>query len=149
MTNPSRVIPDAGDAIQRLLQATLQDVVPETTLMLAAVRGSQINGGSACLYADILRARKAGVADNQLATVIAWRQSPYFTDAERAVLALTESAVRMNDRIGPAVPDPIWDDVVEHYDEQQRAILILWIACSNLFNTINNIIQEPAGTASN
>ncbi|WP_228830345.1 carboxymuconolactone decarboxylase family protein [Nocardia beijingensis] len=146
MTNPAYLIPDAGQAIQMLLNATLQGNVPETTLMLAAVRGSQINGGSACLYADLLRAEKAGVTDGQLATVAAWRQSPYFTDAERAALALAEAAARMDDKSDHAVPDALWNDLAEHYDEQQRAVLILWIACSGLFNIITNIIQEPAGT---
>jgi AhpD family alkylhydroperoxidase len=147
MTNPAYLVPDAADAIQSLLRAAMRpDIVPRTTLMLAAVRGSQLNGGSACLYADTAAARKAGVTDDQLTTVAAWRQSPFFTDAERAALALAEAAARMNDQPTDAIPDAVWNELVDHYDERQRATLILWIATSNLFNTINNIITEPAGT---
>ncbi|MGP3937459.1 carboxymuconolactone decarboxylase family protein [Nonomuraea sp. KM88] len=153
MANPAYLVPDAGHAIGALMQAMQHDmeqgIVPAATLMLAAMRGSQINGGSACLYADAAEARKAGVTDDQLITVAAWRQSPYFTDAERAALALAEAATRMNDRSGDAIPDAVWDELVEHYDERQRATLILWMATSNLFNTINNIINDPAGTTWN
>ncbi|MBM7774739.1 AhpD family alkylhydroperoxidase [Actinokineospora baliensis] len=146
MTNPAHVIPVAGQAIQTLTQALQQDIVPLTTLMLTAVRASQINSGSACLHADITEARKAGVTEDQLATVAAWRDSPFFTEAERAALALAEAAARQSDRSTDAVPDALWDDLVTHYDVWQRAVLILWIATSNLFNTINNVIREPGGT---
>ncbi|MEU1385946.1 MULTISPECIES: carboxymuconolactone decarboxylase family protein [unclassified Nonomuraea] len=150
MTNPAYLVPDAGQAIQALFQAMRHDmedgVVAPATLMLAAMRGSQINGGSACLYADAAEARKAGVTDDQLTSVAAWRQSPFFTDAERAALALAEAAARMNDRSADAIPDAIWDELVKHYDERQRATLILWMATSNFFNTVNNIIKDPAGT---
>jgi AhpD family alkylhydroperoxidase len=153
MTNPAYLAPDAGHAIQALMQAMQHDIeqgiVPPTTLMLAAMRGSQINGGSACLYADAAEARKVGVTDDQLTTVAASRQSPFFTDAERAALGLAEATARMNDQSGDPIPDAIWDDLVKHYDERQRATLILWIATSNLFNTINNIIKDPAGTTWN
>ncbi|RFU41667.1 carboxymuconolactone decarboxylase family protein [Actinomadura logoneensis] len=153
MTNPAYLVPEAGRAIQSLMQAMAKDmadgVVPASTLMLAAMRGSQINGGSACLYADAAEARKAGVTDDQMNAVAAWRQSPFFTDAERAALALAEAATRMNDRSDAAIPDAVWDGLVEHYDERQRATLILWTATSNLFNTINNIINDPAGTTWN
>ena len=110
------------------------------------MRGSQINGGSACLYADAAEARKAGVTEEQMTAVAAWRQSPFFSGGEPAALALAEAATRMNDRTGDAVPDAVWDDLVTHFDERQRATLILWVATSNLLNTINNVIQDPAGT---
>lgn len=153
MTNPAYLVPEAGQAIEALMQAMLTDmekgIVPATTLMLAAMRGSQINGGSACLSADAAEARKAGATDDQMTTVAAWRQSPFFTDAERAALALAEAATRMNDRSGEAIPDTVWEELTQHYDERQRATLILWIATSTLFNTINNVINEPAGTTWN
>jgi AhpD family alkylhydroperoxidase len=123
MRNPVQLVPAAAAAIGALMQALQHDVeegiVPAATLMLAAMRGSQVNGGSACLYADTAAARKAGV---------------------------TEAAARMNDRSGDAIPDPVWDELVTHYDERQRATLILWVATSSFFNTINNVIQDPAGT---
>ncbi|MFI7708389.1 hypothetical protein [Nonomuraea sp. NPDC049480] len=55
----------------------------------------------------------------------------------------------MNDQSADAIPDAIWDDLVKHYDERQRATLILWMAMSNFFDTVNNIIKDPAGTTWN
>ena len=52
---------------------------------------------------------------------------------------------RLGDRSGDAVPDALWDEVADHYDEQELAALILWIATTNLFNRINATVQEPAG----
>ena len=54
----------------------------------------------------------------------AWREAPYFTDAERAALALTEAVTRLSDRADP-VPDAIWDEAARHYDEPALAALIL------------------------
>ena len=74
----------------------------------------------------------------------AWREAPYFTDAERAALAFAEAATRLSDR-ADAVPDEIWEEATRHYDEQQLAALILWIATTNLFNRLNATIRELAG----
>ena len=72
-------------------------------------------------------AKKAGDTDQRVFAVAAWREAPYFTDAERAALALTEAVTRLSDR-ADAVPDELWDEVARHYDEQALAALILEIA---------------------
>ena len=66
----------------------------------------------------------------------AWREAPYFTDAERAALALTEAVTRLADRPDP-VPDEIWDEAARHYDEEGLAALLLSIATTNVFNRLN------------
>lgn len=53
----------------------------------------------------------------RLSAVAAWRETPYFTDAERAALELAETATRLSDRPDP-VPDEVWDDATAHYDEK-------------------------------
>jgi AhpD family alkylhydroperoxidase len=145
MTNPAMVLPDAMQAINGLYKATSKGGVAQLTLDLVHLRASQINGCSACIDAGVRSARKAGETDERLFAVAAWRETPYFSDAERAALALAESMTRLSDR-ADAVPDEIWDDVADHYDEQQLAALILWIATTNLFNRLNATIREPAGT---
>jgi len=145
MTNPAMVLPDAMQAINGLYKATSKGGVAQLTLDLVHLRASQINGCSACIDAGVRSARKAGETDERLFAVPAWRETPYFSDAERAALALAESTTRLSDR-ADAVPDEIWDDVADHYDEQQLAALILWIATTNLFNRLNATIREPAGT---
>ena len=76
-----------------------------------------------------------------------WRETPYFTDAERAALALTEAVTRLADQSDP-VPDAIWDEAAKYYDEKELAALILWIGTTNLFNRVNRTIKQPAGSQS-
>lgn len=76
--------------------------------------------------------------------VAAWRESPHFTDAERAALALTEAVTRLSDQADP-VPDGIWDQAAGHYDEKGLAALILMIAVTNVFNRLNVATRQVAG----
>ncbi len=144
MKNPAMVLPDAMEGIQRLYKAMSKGGVPQETLELVHLRASQINGCSACVDAGARAAKKAGETDERLWAVAAWRESPYFTDAERAALALTESATRLSDR-ADTVPDDIWDEATKHFDEQGLAAVVLMIATTNLFNRLNATIKEPAG----
>ena len=91
-------------------------------------------------------AKKAGETDERLFAVAAWRETPYFTDAERAVLALAEAVTRLADRSDP-VPDSIWEEAARHYDEKGLAAIILMIAITNLFNRVNITVRQPAGEA--
>lgn len=144
MKNPAMVIPEAMQAIQALNAATQKCGVPEVTLALVHLRASQINGCSPCVLSGTSHARKAGETDDRLATVAAWRDAPFFSDAERAALALTEAVTRLADRPDP-VPDVIWDEAAKHYDEQGLASLILMIAVSNVFNRLNVTTRQVAG----
>jgi len=144
MKNPAMVLPGAMQSIQGLMKATTQGCVPQTTLELVHLRASQINGCSACVDAGAKQARKAGETEERLSTVAAWREAPYFTDAERAALALTEAATRLSDR-PDAVPDEVWDEAADHYDEQGLAAIILMIATTNLFNRLNATTRQVAG----
>lgn|GEM_PF-1055976 len=94
------------------------------------------------LHASFLK--KAGETDERLFAVAAWREAPYFTDAERAVLALTEAVTRLSDQAN-AVPDEIWDEAARHFDEPVLAALILSIATVNLWNHLNVATRQVAG----
>jgi AhpD family alkylhydroperoxidase len=144
MKNPAMIIPEAMQAIQAFNAATQKGGVPEATLALVHLRASQINGCSSCVHAGTSQARKSGETDDRLATVAAWRDAPFFSDAERAALALTEAATRLADRPDP-VPDEIWDEAARHYDEQGLAALVLMIAVSNTFNRLNITTRQVAG----
>ncbi|MGC0420922.1 carboxymuconolactone decarboxylase family protein [Embleya sp. AB8] len=145
MKNPAQVLPDAMTAVQNLYKAMSQGGVPQEILELVHLRASQINGCAACVFGGVDSAKKAGETDQRLHAVVAWRESPFFTDGERAALALTEAATRLADHSGQAVSDAIWDEAADHFDEQQLAAIILMIATTNFFNRINTTIQEPAG----
>jgi AhpD family alkylhydroperoxidase len=109
------------------------------------LRASQINGCSFCVDGGAREAKKAGEIDDRLLAVAAWREAPYFTDAERAALALTEAVTRLSDRSDP-VPGEIWNDATRYYDEPALAALILSIATTNVFNRLNVTTRQVAGS---
>ncbi|MEE1760484.1 MULTISPECIES: carboxymuconolactone decarboxylase family protein [unclassified Streptomyces] len=146
MKNPATVLPEALPAIQGLIKAAHQGGVPQEIMEFTHLRASQINSCSACVHVSLASGRKAGISDERLWGVAAWREAPYYSDAERAALALAEEMTRLGDRSGDAVPDELWDEVADHFDERQIASLVLWIATTNLFNRVNAAIKEPAGT---
>jgi AhpD family alkylhydroperoxidase len=146
MPNPAIVLPNAIKAIQGLIKASHATDVPDTTMELVHLRASQINGCSACVVSGSLTAKQAGETDERLFTVAAWREAPYFTDAERAALALSESVTRLSDRADP-VPDEVWDEAARHFDQEQLAAIVVWIATTNLFNRLNASTRQVAGAA--
>jgi AhpD family alkylhydroperoxidase len=90
MKNPALVL-GAFEPVQALYKATYKGGVDPATLELVHLRISQINGCSACVDSGARAARKAGETEERLAAVAAWREAPYFTDDERAALALARS----------------------------------------------------------
>ncbi|MFC4118060.1 carboxymuconolactone decarboxylase family protein [Nonomuraea zeae] len=144
MQNPASVLPGAMQPIQELFKAVYAGGVDGQTLELVHVRVSQINGCSACVDGGVKTARKAGVSEERLATIAAWREAPYFTDEERAALELAEAATRLADR-ADAVNDEIWDRAATYFEEKQLAALILMIGVTNLFNRLNATTRQIAG----
>jgi len=146
MKNPATVLPDSMKGIQAIIEAAHHAGVPASTMELAHLRASQVNGCSPCVYSGALSAKKAGETDERLFAVAAWRETDLFTDAERAALALAESMTRLADRPDP-VPDEVWDEAAQHFDEKQMAGLVLWVSTTNLFNRLNATTKQPAGAA--
>ena len=144
MKNPAMVIPDAMQALQALSAAVGKAGVPASTLDLVHLRASQINGCSVCLDGGWRLMKRAGEKDERILAVAAWRHAPYFTEAERAALALTEAVTRLSDREDP-VPDSIWKEAARHYDQTALAALILAIANTNLWNRLNVAASVVAG----
>jgi len=144
MNNPAVVLPDAMAALQAFGKSAEKGDVPSATIGLVQLRASQINGCSVCVDSHPRFMKKAGETDDRLFAVAAWRDAPYFSDAERAALALAEAVTRLADRADP-VPDEIWDEAARHYDEQALAALIIAIATINVWNRLNVAIRQVAG----
>ena len=144
MSNPALIVPDAMQALQALGKAIQNSDIPPKTLELINLRASQINGCGVCAVQHPRLARKLGETDDRLFAVAAWREAPYFTDAERAALALTEAATRLSDRADP-VPDEIWNEAARHYDDQALATLVIAIASINVWNRLNVTTRQVAG----
>lgn len=144
MANPAFAVADAMPALQALGKAISRSGVPARTLELMNLRASQINGCAVCAVQHPRIARRLGETDERLFAVAAWREAPYFDDAERAALALTEAATRIADRADP-VPDELWHQAARHYDETALAGLVMAIANINLWNRLNVVTRQVAG----
>jgi AhpD family alkylhydroperoxidase len=143
ITNPAVLLPQSVPAINMLYKAAHSAGVEPATLELVHLRASQINGCSPCVDSGARQMRKNGETDDRLFAVAVWRETPYFTEPERAALNLAEYATRLADRPDP-VPDDVWDAAAKHFDEKQLAAIVLWIATTNLFNRINAATKTPA-----
>ncbi len=147
MQHPAMIVPDAMAALQAVGSAVGQGGVSDGTIELVNVRASQINGHltcGVCLVGHLRGARKRGETDDRLAAVAGWRDAPFFTEAERAALALTEAVTRLSDSSDP-VPDAVWEAAARHYDEGQLATLVLAIANINVWNRLNVATRQIAG----
>jgi AhpD family alkylhydroperoxidase len=144
MKNPVMIVPGAMEALQKLGTAARRAGVPASTLYLIEVRASQINGCSVCLDMHSRELKTAGEPDERIFMVGAWREAPYFSEAERAALALTEAATRLADRSDP-IPDAVWEEAARHYDESELAGLVVAIASINAWNRINAATRQITG----
>lgn len=142
--SPALTVPGASQALQRLSAAVRHTGIAKSTLRLVEMRASQINGCAVCLDMHSREMKNAGESDDRLYTIAAWREAPYFTDAERAALALTEAATRIADRSDP-IPDDVWDEAARHFDKTQLAGLVLAITVINSWNRINVTTRQITG----
>ncbi len=136
ITNPAFAVPGALEALQALNKAISRVRISPRLQELMHLRASQINGCGVCAVQHPKIARKLGETDDRIFAVAAWRDAPFFSDAERAALALTEAVTRLADREDP-VPDAVWSDAATHYDDKQLAGLAM--AASSVFVVTNSL----------
>lgn len=145
MQNPALLNREAMRALQALGMAAEKQGVAPHTLELIHLRASQINGCGVCVDMHARHLKQTGESDERLFAVAAWREAPYFTEAERAALALTEAATRLADR-ADAVSDEVWNEAARHYDEPALAALVISIAAINAWNRINATTRQVAAS---
>ncbi|MBY3095491.1 carboxymuconolactone decarboxylase family protein [Rhizobium laguerreae] len=144
MENPALVLPAAMQALNALSKVPTETGLSPKLLELVNLRSSQINGCSVCIDGHWRIARKHGETDERLFAVAGWRDAPYYSDAERAALGLTEAITRLSDRPDP-VPDVVWDEATRHYDGRSLAALVIAIANINVWNRLNIATRQIAG----
>ena len=145
IAHPAMLIPDAMTALQAVGAAIGNGGLPSSTIELVNMRASQINGCGVCIEGHARDAVNHGETLDRLLLVAGWRDTPNFTEAERAALALTEAVTRLSDR-PDAVPDEIWAEASRHYNDNELAVLVLQIANINLWNRLNIATKQQAGT---
>ncbi|MFJ6676144.1 carboxymuconolactone decarboxylase family protein [Actinosynnema sp. NPDC091369] len=144
MNHPATTLPGTMEALIALGGTAQQAGLPQSLVELVNLRASQINGCGVCVDMHGKALRKAGESDERIVSVGAWRDTPYYTDAERAALALAEAVTRLSDRPDP-VPDAVWQDAAEHYDERQLSALLVAVATVNVWNRLNAATKQVAG----
>jgi AhpD family alkylhydroperoxidase len=144
MSHPVFTLPGAMEALQAAGKAATKAGLTQELIEMVNLRASQINGCGVCVDLHARSLAKGGMSDERLWSIAAWREAPYYSDAERAALALAEAMSRIADNAG-GVPDDVWDEAAAHYDEQQLAGLVLAIANVNTWNRINVATRQIAG----
>jgi len=144
MNHPVYVLPDAMTALHALSKSAESGTIPPALHQLMHLRVSQINGCSVCVDMHARELKNLGESDERIWAAGAWRESPHFSDAERAALDLAEHVTRLADK-PDAVPDAIWDNAADHYDEKELSSLLLSISAINVWNRLNAAIRQPVG----
>jgi len=142
ITHPVMLLPDAMKALHALGKSV--SGVPAVLQQLVHLRASQINGCSVCVEMHSEELKRFGESDKRIFAVSAWRETPWFSEEERAALALTEAVTRIADRSDP-VPDEVWNEAARHFDEATLAALVIHIGMINLWNRLNAATRQVAG----
>lgn len=129
----NEVHPEGYKAMYGLERTAREASIPVKLKELIKIRASQLNGCAFCLDMHTKEARKIGETEQRLYTLSAWRESPYFTPEERAVLALTEAVTKLS---AHGVPDADYEAVRAFFDEKQTAEIIMQIVVINAWNRI-------------
>jgi len=108
-------------------------------------RASQINGCAACLSYHLAEARKHGESEERIVMLSAWRESPLFSDRERAALAWTEALTKVHEH---GAPDEAYEALKAHFNEEEQIKITLLIGGINAFNRVNiGFRRRPAASA--
>jgi len=109
---------------------------------LVKIRASQINGCAYCLDMHTKDARAEGETEQRMYALNAWRETPFYTDRERAALAWTEAVTRIPD----GVPDALYEEARQHFDEKELADLTWAVAAINAWNRVAISFRSVPGT---
>src|SRR6478752_467487 len=144
MKSPAFTLPGTLEGLQVLAKCCEGGGVPRATLELLHLRIGQINGCSVCVDMHSRGLKKLQESDALIFSLAAWREAPYYTDAECAALALAEATTRLSDR-ADAVSDEVWQEAARHFNEAGLSALVLTIGLANLWNRLNASTRQVSG----
>lgn len=134
-------VPDAFKAVSRLEGVAQQAVGDDTLYLLVKTRASMLNGCAFCVDMHAAHLAEGGEDWRRIVAVSTWRESVFFTPAERAALALTDEVTRLGEH---GVTEAVWSDAVEHHGREGAAHLVVAIATINVWNRLAVAGQKPA-----
>jgi AhpD family alkylhydroperoxidase len=135
--------PEARKAMFGLAQYLDQNGLEHSLLNLIDLRASQINGCAYCLDMHGKDLKAAGESDQRLYSLDAWRETPFYTDRERAALGWTEAVTRINDG---HVPDEVYEEARRHFSEKELVDLTLAVVAINGWNRLSIAFRIVPGT---
>ena len=138
-----KVAPGISQAMGGLQRAVHESGLEPSLLELVKTRASQINGCAYCLDMHTKDARAGGETEQRLYALSAWRETPFYTDRERAALAWTEAVTLIAES---HVPDDVYEQAREQFSEQELAYLTLAIIAINGWNRLAVSFRTVPGT---
>lgn len=137
------LVPEIQQVAGALVKAAMNGSVPTATISLIYLRAGQIVGNTYQVIRHSTDLRKAGESEERIASVASWGDAPYFTDAERAALALTDAVFQPNTRGQERVPDELFAEASKHYDEKALATLLVVLASAGFWMNIALVLKPP------
>lgn len=131
--NPYTAAPDTMKGMFKLEEAVRSSGLEHSLIELVKIRASQINGCDFCLHMHTTDARAAGETDLRMHLLAAWRESPLFSERERAALAWTEALTLVSET---HAPDDVYAVLKSHFRDDEQVKLTLLIAAINAWNRI-------------
>lgn len=140
--NPYKLAPKGYEAILALEKYVDDCGLERPLLELVKMRASQINGCAYCLDMHSKDARALGETEQRLYLLNAWRESPFYTERERAALEWTESVTLVSET---AVPDDVYERVKQQFSPEELANLTIAIATINTWNRLSIAFRAVPG----
>ncbi|HEX6355961.1 carboxymuconolactone decarboxylase family protein [Actinophytocola sp.] len=135
-------LPQFRELAGTLVKAVTNGAVPATTSSLVYLRAGQIVGNTYHVMRHSVDLRKAGESEARIAAVATWWDAPYFTDAERAALALTDAVFQPAARGTERVPDDLFAEATKHYDDKAMATLLVILASAGFWMNVA-LVNRP------
>jgi alkylhydroperoxidase family enzyme len=132
LPNPQQFVPELADVSGALFKATGNRSVPRSTIGLLQLRAGQLVGSTYLVILHAGNLRKAGESEERITAVATWHDAPYFSEAERAALALVEAVLQPSVQ-GERVSDELYAEAAEHYDAKALTTLAMAIGQVNFF----------------
>ena len=125
------------------LSAEVESKLDRPLFELVKIRASQINGCAYCLDMHTKDARRAGETEQRIYALSAWRETPFFSDRERAALEWTEHVTRVADT---HVPDEVYERAAAQFDEAELVALTMGVIVINSWNRLSISFRPPVGS---
>lgn len=139
----AKTAPDALRALLGVESYVRASALEPALIELVKLRASQLNGCAYCVDMHTKDARAAGESEQRLYATVVWRETPFFTDRERAALAWTEAVTELG-RAG--VDDALFEHARRHFSEQEIVDLTLAVIAINGWNRMAVAFRAPVGS---